>query len=257
MNCPETFRITLCGATLKVSRIVKAITLCMIYAVLTCGCPHVNSGLPPPLRYPVIEADSPATGLYHTVVESETLPSIAKSYNADQQQLAEMNNLRPPYGVQANTRLFIPGASRQKKTETNQTLPQGLSAVQDFPGIVSWPVEGKIISEFGIKGGIQHNGISIETAEGTPVKAAQDGKVGYVGSIPGYGNVILIEHANRLVTVYGHLKEIKTGTRSLVKRGDVIGTVGSSGRVVTPCLYFEVRSRSKPRNPLFFLTRKT
>jgi murein DD-endopeptidase MepM/ murein hydrolase activator NlpD len=63
------------------------------------------------------------------------------------------------------------------------------------------------------------------------------------------------EHASRLVTVYAHLKEIRVNSNRTVKRGDIIGTVGTSGRVETPSLYFEVRSRSKPRNPLFFLGR--
>ena len=65
-----------------------------------------------------------------------------------------------------------------------------------------------------------------------------------------------MEHANRLVTVYAHLKEIRVANDQSVKRGEIIGTVGTSGRVETPSLYFEVRSRSKPRNPLFFLGRR-
>jgi murein DD-endopeptidase MepM/ murein hydrolase activator NlpD len=118
-------------------------------------------------------------------------------------------------------------------------------------------VEGRIVAEFGVKRGVQHNGVSIEAAEGAPVMAVQDGKVGHVGSIPGYGNVILIEHQNRLVTVYAHLKEMKVSPGKTVKQGSIIATVGSTGRTDQPQLYFEIRSKSKPRNPLFFLKKKT
>jgi murein DD-endopeptidase MepM/ murein hydrolase activator NlpD len=128
--------------------------------------------------------------------------------------------------------------------------------VEDFSGALAWPVRGKIASEFGVRGGAQHNGIEIQAAEGTSVRAAASGRVGYVGSIPLYGNVVLIEHPNRLVTVYGHLKTIRVQNAAEVKRNDIIGTVGASGRADTPSLYFEVRSRSKPRNPLFFLDQK-
>jgi lipoprotein NlpD len=235
---------------------VKTLILGVVFGGFSVGCLHTNSGLPPPLRYPVLEANSPAAGLYHSVAEGETVSSIARAYNADPQQLAEVNNLQPPYTVQTHARLFIPGASQPESVQANQPASEARSKVVDFSGIISWPAEGKIVSVFGVKGGVQYNGISIEAAEGTPVKAADNGKVGYVGSIPGYGNVVLIEHANRLVTVYGHLKEIKTSTGRLVNRGEMIGTIGASGRASSPCLYFEVRSRSKPRNPLFFLTRK-
>ena len=103
---------------------------------------------------------------------------------------------------------------------------------------------------------MQHNGISIKAPPGTPVRSAANGTVGHVGAIPGYGKVILIEHNNRLVTVYAHLDEIRTREKDRVTNGQVIGTVGSTGRVDTPSLYFEVRSRSKPRNPLFFLSKR-
>jgi len=237
------------------SRLVKLIPL-LTLAAFTFGCPHVNSGLPPPLRSPLLETNTPAEGLYHTVARNDDLNAIAKAYNVDPQQLAEVNNLKPPYLVTENTKLFIPGVSTTQKTDVSRmpaTLP---TRIEDFSGLLAWPVEGKIISEFGVRGGVQYNGISIEAADGTPVRCADDGRVGHVGSIPGYGNVVLVEHANRVVTVYAHLKEIKTSTGLTVKKGSVIGTVGSSGRVETPCLYFEVRSRSKPRNPLFFLVRR-
>jgi len=222
------------------------------------GCPAVhNSGLPPSLRMPVLEAKKPASGIHHTVSGNESLEVVARIYGIDPQYLAEVNNLTPPYVLKASSKLFIPGAASVKPVDLTQPPVQEGPRVEDFKGLLAWPVKGKIISQFGVRDGIQHDGIAIDATRGTSVRSAGDGKVGYVGAIPGYGNVVLLDHPNRLVTVYAHLDEIRTQAGRSVKRGEIIGTVGKSGRVETPSLYFEVRSRSKPRNPLFFLHLQT
>ena len=117
-------------------------------------------------------------------------------------------------------------------------------------GKLIWPVRGRIVSQFGAQNRAEHNGILISAENPAPVRAAADGKVGYVGSIKGYGNVVLIEHADRLVTVYAHLDGSTVEKGALVKKGQAIGTVGNSGRTGRADLYFEVRSRSKPVDPL-------
>ncbi len=229
----------------------------MMLAAVSAGCPHYSSGIPPSLRIPQLKSQVPATGLYHTVVRDETLSGIAKAYQVDLQQLAEMNNLKPPYLIRENTKIFVPGASQPKKVEASPPPRVAEARVEEFTGILSWPLDGIVVSEFGVRDGSQHNGILIGAAEGAPVRSAGAGKVGHVVYDPGLGNVILIEHANHLITVYTHLKETRVESGQMVKRGEVIGTVGTSGRVDAPGLYFEVRSRTKPRNPLFFLPRKT
>ncbi|MEW6532685.1 MAG: M23 family metallopeptidase [Thermodesulfobacteriota bacterium] len=120
-------------------------------------------------------------------------------------------------------------------------------------GKLTWPVQGRIVSRFGAQNRAEQNGILISAKNSAPVRAAADGKVGYVGSIKGYGNVILIEHADRLVTVYAHLDTPSVEKGALVKKGQAIGTVGNSGRTVPADLYFEVRSRSKPVDPMLLL----
>ncbi len=217
------------------------------------GCPHYNSAAPTALAAPQLKPNIPVAGVYHTVERNEGLPEIAKAYNVDLQHLAEVNNLKPPYSIKADTKIFVPGASQQRPAAVIQKPPTDELRVQDLIGSLAWPVEGKVISEYGFRGGIQYNGIRIQAREGTPVTAAADGQVGRVGTIGKYGKVVLIEHANRLVTVYAHLKEIRVTNGQQVRRGQIIGTVGTSGRVETPSLHFEVRYRSKPRNPLFFL----
>jgi murein DD-endopeptidase MepM/ murein hydrolase activator NlpD len=229
--------------------------LAALVVTATAGCLHMNAGLPPSLRLPLLRYKSPASGVYHVVERDESLWNIAKTYGVDLQALAEVNNLKPPYTLKPHDKIFVPSATAIKKVETAST-PAEEQTVEDFSGALVWPVKGKIISEFGVRDGTQHNGIEIQADEGWPVRAAAAGRVGYIGVIQPYGNVVLIDHPNRLVTVYGHLKEIRVENNAEVKRDDVIGTVGTSGRADVPCLHFEVRSRSKPRNPLFFLDQK-
>ncbi len=232
-------------------------TAILILVTFALGCPHYNFGVPTALRIPYLKPYNPVSGVYHNVGHNEGLPEIAKAYNVDLQHLAEVNNLRPPYSIKADTKVFVPGASQQRSVPVSQKPPPEELRVQDFGGSLAWPLEGKIVSQYGVGGGIQYNGIRIEAKEGTPVRAANDGRIGYVGTIGEYGKVVLIEHADQLVTVYAHLKEIRVANDQSVKKSEIIGTVGTSGRVETPSLHFEVRSRSKPRNPMFFLGRRS
>jgi murein DD-endopeptidase MepM/ murein hydrolase activator NlpD len=224
--------------------------------IALAGCPHYNAGLPPNVRLPAIQSSVPASGVYHPVKQNENLSSIAEAYDVNPQYLAEVNNLKPPYNLVTDSKIFVPGASKLKEIRVAPESRSTEPSVQAFTGVLAWPVNGKVVSEFGVRNGTQHNGIGIQAAEGTPIKAAADGKVGHVGKIAGYGNVVLIEHPDRLVTVYAHLKEINLKQGDPVNRGQIIGSVGASGRAAEPSLYFEVRLRSKPRNPLFFLDRR-
>ncbi len=222
-------------------------------ATLLCGCPHVNSGLPPPLRMPYLQESSPAEGTYHQVKAGETLEDIAAKYGVDPEYVAEINNLESPESIRENVEIFVP------KSPTSAPDLQVQSAKAQKPSLVTrngemaWPVKGKVVSGFGVTGGVQRNGISIEASPGASVVAAKDGTVGHVGMIPGYGNVVLIEHPDRLVTVYAHLNETTVRQGDKVKQGATIGKLGTSGLAEKPRLYFEVRSKSKPRNPMVFL----
>ncbi|MGB6067756.1 MAG: peptidoglycan DD-metalloendopeptidase family protein [Desulfomonilaceae bacterium] len=225
----------------------------LVFMTFASGCPYYSTALPTAFRPSRLTPNNPVSGIYHVVGRNEGLSDIAKAYAVDLQNLAEVNNLTPPYSIRAGSRIFIPGASRKRLIVTSQRPPAKGSRVQDFRGSLAWPVNGNVISQFGARNGVQYNGITIQAKEGTPVAAAADGQVGRVKTIGEYGKVVLIEHPGRLVTVYAHLKEVRVTNGQPVKRGEIIGTVGTSGRVHAPSLYFEVRSRSKPRNPIFFL----
>jgi murein DD-endopeptidase MepM/ murein hydrolase activator NlpD len=88
----------------------------------------------------------------------------------------------------------------------------------------------------------------------TPVKAAEDGVVAYAGNeLKGYGNLVLVRHANGYVTAYAHASELLVKRGDNIKRGQVIAKSGQSGEVASPQLHFEIRKGSTPVDPLQFL----
>ena len=118
-----------------------------------------------------------------------------------------------------------------------------------------WPVHGQTVSTFGPKeGGTRNDGINIAAPLGSPVAAADGGTVAYAGSeIPGYGNVVIIRHADGYLTTYAHLERIMVDKDSVAAKGDVIGTVGSSGGLASPQLHFEVRKGAEALDPQKYL----
>ena len=113
------------------------------------------------------------------------------------------------------------------------------------------PVEGLIIGQFGPqRDGTVNEGLTISVPKGTPIKAAENGVVAYVGDeLPGFGNLILIRHAEEYVTAYAHADEILVKKCDVVKRGQNIGTAGATGDASQPQLHFEIRKNAKPVDP--------
>jgi murein DD-endopeptidase MepM/ murein hydrolase activator NlpD len=111
-----------------------------------------------------------------------------------------------------------------------------------------WPVSGRILTDFASSKG---TGINIEAAEGSAVKAAENGTVIYVGSgVEGYGNLILIRHPNGYVSAYAHLGSMNVTKGANVSRGDTIGAAGMTGSVTKPQLHFELRKGATPVDPI-------
>ena len=118
-----------------------------------------------------------------------------------------------------------------------------------------WPLRGKVVSSFGPKkNGLHNDGINISAPKGTPVRAAENGVVVYAGSaLKGSGNLILLRHDGQWMTAYGHMNGLVAKKGDTIKRGQTIGTVGSSGSVSTPQLHFEVRRGTEALNPKNYL----
>ena len=121
--------------------------------------------------------------------------------------------------------------------------------------LFQWPVQGRIVSDFGPKpGGLHNDGINISAARGVPIHAAENGVVVYAGNeLRGFGNLLLVRHADGWVTAYGHCDQLLVRRGQQVRRGQAIARVGSTGNVRTPQLHFEVRRGTRPVNPNEFL----
>jgi len=118
-----------------------------------------------------------------------------------------------------------------------------------------WPVKGKVISGFGPKkGGLNNDGINIAAPAGTNVMAADNGVVAYAGNeLRGFGNLLLIRHADGWVTAYAHNEKLLVKRGEKVKRGQAIAQIGSTGNVSVPQLHFEIRKGTDPVDPLKYL----
>jgi len=131
--------------------------------------------------------------------------------------------------------------------------------LQPKKGILTLPVQGKLISEYGRQKNNEFNtytfnsGIDISAPLGQVVHAAGSGEVIYTGNIKGYGQIIIIDHGGRTTTLYAHLSKILIDIGDKVKKGQSIGQVGDSGGVSSTRLHFEVRVEGKPTDPMNWL----
>ncbi|HXL46613.1 MAG TPA: peptidoglycan DD-metalloendopeptidase family protein [Candidatus Binatia bacterium] len=122
-------------------------------------------------------------------------------------------------------------------------------------GRLPWPTEGKIVTGFGAqvhpRFGTRtfRNGVDIEAAVGREVLAVHGGHVIYTGWFKGYGNLIIMDHGNDYYTLYAHIADIEAKEGDDVRQGQRIGTVGDTGSLAGPRLYFEVRYQGRPQDP--------
>lgn len=146
-----------------------------------------------------------------------------------------------------------------RKAITPAKTPAVIAAPTGFVGRFNWPVDGKLLSSFGSKGGGKVNdGLNIGVSKGTPIRAAADGVVAYSGDEIGvFGGLILLNHGEGWVTAYGHADKLNVTRGQKINAGDIIGLAGDSGYVQEPQLHFEIRKDRKPVNPVSHLPKRT
>ncbi|MGH7830470.1 MAG: peptidoglycan DD-metalloendopeptidase family protein [Candidatus Binatia bacterium] len=183
---------------------------------------------------------------------------IGKAYDVPYEDLAWINRIDDPHRIHLGQRIFIPGATRQLPVEI--ITPSEISLERPpFPsqdgardGFI-WPLAGEITSKFGPRGKNFHDGIDIAAPEGTAIRSIERGEVIYSDALRGYGNLIIIRHFGGFVSVYSHNRTNLVQEGQKVGKGEVIGEVGSTGRVSGPHLHFEVRKDNVARDPLYYL----
>ena len=155
---------------------------------------------------------------------------------------------------------FVVLVAKPTNTEQVQAISARLWQANTLPSL--WPVDGRLIGAFGRRNdpfsGEQafHTGVDISAPIGTPVRATADGVVSTADYVSGYGRLIVIDHG-AAQTYYGHLSRFDVIPGQEVRRGQIIGATGMSGRVSGPHLHYEVRLGGGPVNPYNFLARSS
>lgn len=220
-------------------------------------------------------------GIYHPVEKGQTLYAIAKAYGMSVEDLQSINGIQDPSELDVGHHLWIPDATQlmyvaptvsdkptvenvpkevepsapEKKYVTKKRKTKAERKAAARKRKLLWPVRGgTLTSHFGTRNGKNHHGIDIGARRGTPIRAAEGGTVKFSGWGPtGYGKMIIIKHPGKLTTVYAHNSRNLVKEGSKVKRGQMIGRVGKTGRASGPHVHFEVRNDAHAKNPLLYL----
>ena len=131
------------------------------------------------------------------------------------------------------------------------SLPAG--PIRGGSGIFIWPVNGSVVSGFGMRWGRMHEGVDIAVPTGTPIRAAAGGTVSIAGAVGGYGNYTCISHSGGLSTCYAHQERTLVSGGQQVAQAQVIGISDCTGHCLGPHLHFEVRVNGQAVDPLGYL----
>lgn len=189
----------------------------------------------------------PISGVKHTIVKGDTLSSLAKKYKGDVDEIIAYNNLKQGETLTAGEIIIIPDGEVVVKTSSGSSTYTNSSGsgLKEYSGYYMRPIAGGRRTQ-GIHG---YNGVDLAAPVGTPIFAAADGEViisrsgGWNG---GYGNYIVIRHANGTQTLYAHNSKNNVSVGDTVSKGDTIGAIGSTGKSTGPHIHFEIRGAKNP-----------
>jgi len=206
-------------------------------------------------------------GAWHQLRPGETVWRVAKNYGTSVKRIVRSNRIDDVREVQAGTRLWIPGGTPPRGTGSG--TPAAIRSVWREAGPsrdkaradarkngkleFRWPVEGRLTSRFGRRWGRNHEGLDLAAKPGTPVRAAESGRVIYSARLGAYGNAVIVRHSENYSTVYAHNRKLLAKKGAWVDKGDRIAEVGSTGRSTGPHLHFEVRRGKSPQDPMLYL----
>ena len=183
-----------------------------------------------------------------------TAPAVGGS-NVDYRTADLLRNSDPNVDVEVLRTRTVELESQLRLLE--QVAERRASVMRFTPTI--WPVRGPITSHYGSRmdpfngDSEMHFGLDIGALYGSLVHAPADGVVIYAQRKSAYGNLIVLDHGNGITTRHGHLSRFNVQVGQKVRRNDVIGYVGTSGRSTAPHLHYEVRMNDRPVNPRTYL----
>ena len=225
--------------------------------LLLLGLFTACGGVPRPVdRGPAPEL----VGVWYTVQAGDTLDGLAQRYRVPQEDLLELNGIVDPKQLAVGQPIFLYGVKRlleEKAREPKKKVAPKAKKTGTGKKTVryTWPLKkGVLTSGFGKRGRRMHKGIDIAASRGTKIFATAAGKVIYSDNKQrGYGNLVILEHANGVVSVYAHNRRNLVDVGEIVRQGAPIAEVGNTGRSTGPHLHFELRIRGKARDPLRYL----
>lgn len=221
-------------------------------------------------RYP----EQPGNAEYHSVEKGETLYSIAWAYGHDVRDVANWNNIRPPYTIYPAQRVRVKPPSQYTARSQPPTHAAGHSTTARKKAASSkqakystktdkntakiswqWPTNGKIIGKYSARDAGK-KGLDIGGKTGQRIYAAAKGEIVYVGSgLRGYGRLIIIKHNDTYLSAYAHNRKLYVRENQKVERGQHIADMGSD-EAEQAMLHFEVRRNGKPVDPLKYLPKR-
>lgn len=190
----------------------------------------------------------PIVGVQHEVRSGDTIGSIAEKYEGNVEEILAYNQLTSAEELSVGDTLIIPGGAMHAapvRSNVAAATPVSVSGQSSVSSGFSHPAPGAVKTQ-GIHG---YNAVDLAAGYGTPIRAAAAGEVivskssGWNG---GYGQYIVIRHANGTQTLYSHLMRNDVGVGAYVAQGEVIGGMGSTGRSTGTHLHFEVRGARNP-----------
>jgi len=200
---------------------------------------------------------------------SKDLQQLIKRQQQQKQRLTKDRSQRKKIIARLEQELSRQGKNLNQLEENAQNLSKLVESLSeiltDIPtepiqqkkfaqlrGALAWPVKGKVRKLFGRPkppSNLRWQGVIIKAPQGNNVRAVSHGRVAFADWLRGMGNLIIIDHGDGYLSLYGHNQSLFKTTGDWVEAGDIIASIGNSGGQKQPGLYFEIRKRGKPQNP--------
>lgn len=205
--------------------------------------------------------------------EAQRLDGIEAARAAEVERLAQARNRRSQTLASLQSQIKNRGdqlARLERDAKTLERLVEQLRrAMEDFPvlaqqpfervkGKLPWPAKGKLLARFGqlrAGGPLRWQGLLIDTRRGAQVRAPFHGRVVYADWLPGMGLLLVLDHGNGYMSLYGHNEQLFKAVGERVAPGDLMAAAGDSGGNANAGLYMEIRKGGQPQDPLLWLTK--
>lgn len=209
----------------------------------------------------LVEEKINATTLQLTELEAQQKQQVDQQLSLKSQQTQALQNLKNEYQNQ-NSRLAQLRKDEQElqaiisslqKTLEEFAPKQSLNGLAQYKNKLNWPVKGTIQHRFGsnkFANKVKWNGIVINAESGKNVQAIHNGQVVFADWLRGFGLMVIIDHGQGYLSLYGQNESLLKSTGDWVEAGEPVATVGRSGGTTEPGLYFEIRYKGKPQNPV-------